>query len=131
MGYKSNKSKVFNKLRDKNIRTSRRRPLDFIEAPPLTDSRSKVKEEETEPPCFDPELLYIECGRCGAPVMWEAGRAARMLENAGINPFELDEACLIVTDGCPACGEDKEYEVRIFRFGASSEKGFPPVPGHD
>ena len=39
---------------------------------------------------FDPELLYVECGRCGSsPVLWEDGRATRLLDQAGIDPLEL------------------------------------------
>ena len=64
---------------------------------------------------YDPELLYVECGRCGAPVMWEKGKATRLLEQVGIDPLELDPSCLLVTDGCPACGHKGQYTVQIFR----------------
>ena len=23
---------------------------------------------------YDPEMVYVECGRCGAPIMWERGK---------------------------------------------------------
>ena len=68
---------------------------------------------------YDPELLYVECGRCGAPVIWEKGRATRLLEQAGIDRLELDPACLLVTDACPMCtGSSGHYTVQIFRVSA-------------
>lgn len=68
---------------------------------------------------YDPELLYVECGRCGAPVIWEKGRATRLLEQAGIDSLELDPACLLVTDACPMCtGNSGHYTVQIFRVSA-------------
>ena len=45
------------------------------------------------PAGFDPELLYVECARCGSPVMWEQGKATHILNLAGIDPLELDPAC--------------------------------------
>lgn len=68
------------------------------------------------PGSFDPELLYIECGRCGAPVIWEPGKATSLLKHAGIDPFELDACCMLVTDACPVCSKSDEYSVRIFRI---------------
>lgn len=79
---------------------------------------------------FDPELLYVECGRCGAPVIWETGRATMLLESAGIDPLELDPYCILLTDGCPACGQGGEYHVRIFRVGNDNSHGMPPAHGH-
>ena len=78
---------------------------------------------------YDPELLYVECGRCGSPVMWEQGRASRILEQAGIDPLELDASCLLVTDGCPMCGSTGQYTVQIFRVSAGSETRRPPYYG--
>ncbi len=78
---------------------------------------------------YDPELLYVECGRCGAPVMWEQGRATRLLEQAGIDPLELDASCLLVTDGCPLCGGKGQYTVQIFRVSAAAETRRPPYYG--
>ena len=92
-------------------------------------------------PGYDPELLYVECGRCGAPVLWEAGRATRLLEEAGIDPLELDAACLLVTNACPMCGVpdghsaggadgDSGYAVRVFRVGGEGEGFGSPRQGH-
>ena len=98
-------------------------------------------------PGYDPELLYVECGRCGAPVLWEPGRATRLLDEAGIDPLELDAACLLVTNACPMCGApdapqtredggeaaaeaDAGYEVRVFRVGGEGEGFGSPRQGH-
>lgn len=106
---------------------------------------------------YDPELLYVECGRCGAPVIWDAGRATRLLEAAGIDRLELDASCLLVTNACPMCAaagrgngaeagseaghgagaaatsgqaEDDGYVVRVFRVSAEPEIFAPPRVGH-
>ncbi|MDR3357565.1 MAG: hypothetical protein LBN96_01640 [Desulfovibrio sp.] len=73
----------------------------------------------------DPELLYVECGSCGAPVMWGEGRATRILAQAGIDPLELDSSCLLVTDACPMCSNRTHYSVQIFRV----SNGNPPQFG--
>lgn len=78
---------------------------------------------------YDPEMLYVECGRCGAPVIWESGRATDILKQGGIDPLELDSSCLLVTDGCPLCGGKGQYTVQIFRVGSGSESRRPPYFG--
>lgn len=72
------------------------------------------------PKGYDPELLYVECGRCGSPVMWEKGKASQILGLAGIDPLELDASCMLVTDGCPMCGGKGHYTVQIFRVGGDT-----------
>ena len=101
---------------------------------------------------YDPELLYVECGRCGAPILWEPGRATRLLDEAGIDPLELDASCLLVTNACPMCGgsaapdgpegaegqdaaqtdADGEpgYVVRVFRMSAEGGGFGAPRQGH-
>lgn len=82
------------------------------------------------PQGYDPELLYVECGRCGSPVMWEQGKATHILNQAGIDPLELDASCLLVTDGCPMCGGKGHYTVQIFRVSAGAESRRPPYYGN-
>ena len=79
---------------------------------------------------YDPELLYVECGNCGAPVLWDDGRATKLLREAGIDPLELDSSCLLITEGCPACGDRKEYGVRIFRITGDDRAAPPPARGN-
>lgn len=65
---------------------------------------------------YDPELLFVECGKCGNPVLWEPGQATRILQNAFIDPLELDAHCLLVTDGCPQCTRNSTvFRVQVFR----------------
>lgn len=101
---------------------------------------------------YDPELLYVECGRCGSPILWEPGRATRLLDEAGIDPLELDASCLLVTNACPLCAgavppgsregteepdaaetdADGEpgYVVRVFRMSAEGGSFGAPRQGH-
>lgn len=79
---------------------------------------------------YDPELLYVECGRCGAPVLWDEGKATELLRQAGVDPLELDPYCLLVTDACPACGSRDEYAVRIFRVATGNSQDLPPTHGN-
>ncbi len=64
---------------------------------------------------YDPEMLFVECGKCGSPIVWEQGRATEILHNAGIDALELDPHCLLVTDGCPRCSKGKLYRVQVYR----------------
>lgn len=80
------------------------------------------------PAAFDPELLYMECAKCGSPVIWEPGRISSLLEKAGIDPMELDSACILMTDSCAACGQADEYSIRIFRL--TDRMDAAPVCGH-
>ena len=73
------------------------------------------------PKAYDPELLYVECGRCGAPVLWEPGRATRFLQESGIDPLELDSSCILVTDACPMCARKRQYGVQIFRISSRQQ----------
>lgn len=77
-----------------------------------------------QPTYFDPELLYVECSRCGQPVLWENGEATEFVAWAGFTAWSLDAMCLILTDGCPACSpEAHAYETYVVRSGE-----FQPAP---
>lgn len=56
---------------------------------------------------YDPELLYVECRQCGNPVLWEPGKTTELLLAAGVDVSNLDERCMIMSEGCPLCVEDK------------------------
>lgn len=79
---------------------------------------------------YDPELVYVECGRCGAPVVWEKGRSTALFESAGIDPLELDASCILVTNGCSFCGSGHEYHARVFRMSSDPAMGMPPAYGN-
>jgi hypothetical protein len=66
---------------------------------------------------FDPELIYVECGRCGEPVLWEPGDTTRLLACYGVDPDTLDERCLIISDGCRSCNPEAEgYATQVVRL---------------
>lgn len=71
---------------------------------------------------YDPELLYVECERCGKPVLWNPGDTTRILAWAGIDAGELDEKCMLVSDGCPACQPGKSsFNTQVVRLRRNAE----------
>ena len=71
---------------------------------------------------FDPELLYVECAKCGKPVLWSSGDTTRILAWAGIDAGALDEKCMIVSEGCPACQPGKHsFSTQVVRLRKAPE----------
>ncbi|HEU6437721.1 MAG TPA: hypothetical protein VE028_09735 [Nitratidesulfovibrio sp.] len=71
----------------------------------------------SQPKGYDPELMFVECARCGRPVMWEHGRATVVLHGVGVKAADIDEHCMIVTDGCAHCHpEEDEYRLKVIRI---------------
>jgi len=62
-----------------------------------------LRRDSGVPGAYDPELLYVECQMCGKPVLWEPGKTTALLLAAGVDASNLDERCMIVSAGCPAC----------------------------
>lgn len=79
-----------------------------------TDSLMKQKNFYS-PQYFDSEMIFVECGKCGSPIMWEAGRSTKILLGAGIDPIEVDSQCLLMTNGCPRCTQGNTFHVQIVR----------------
>lgn len=69
-------------------------------------------------PVYDPEMLYVECQICGKPVLWENGKTTELLVAAGVDVTRLDERCMIVSEGCPACspGTAEGYTLAVVRL---------------
>lgn len=67
---------------------------------------------------YDPELLYVECQNCGKPVLWEFGRTTELLLAAGVDLSKLDDRCMIISEGCPACSpiEEGGYNLAVVRL---------------
>lgn len=66
---------------------------------------------------MDPELLYVECARCGQPLLWAAGDTTRILRGAGIDMNALDEHCMLVSEGCPHCAPgEKVFTTQVIRL---------------
>lgn len=77
---------------------------------------------------FDPELLYVECNKCGQPVLWAEGMTSKLLKLADIDPASLDERCVIMSEGCPGCSPgEKSFTTQVVRLGAE-KKGHSPMP---
>lgn len=75
---------------------------------------------------WDPELIYVECMRCGRPVLWKPGVSTALLLQAGVRPDQLDASCLILSKGCPACQHGKHlFETRVVRLTGTQ----PPQAG--
>lgn len=71
---------------------------------------------------YDPELLYVECSRCGQPVLWQSGGTTRILEMAGIDLDTLDERCMLISDGCPACSPGQSsFSTQVVRLNGKTE----------
>jgi hypothetical protein len=65
---------------------------------------------------YDPELMYVECSRCGRPVLWEPGRTTEVLSRAGVEFGRLDDRCLILSHGCPACTHGEVFfDTKVVR----------------
>lgn len=72
-------------------------------------------------PGYDPELLFVECSRCGRPVLWEPGRATAMISHAGVRLSLVDDHCMILSDGCPACSRQQAFfQTRVVRLRGAS-----------
>lgn len=80
------------------------------------DTQKLMKQKNIYAPAsFDSEMIFVECGKCGSPIMWEAGRTTKILLGAGIDPLEVDSHCLLVTNGCPRCTKGDTFHVQIVR----------------
>jgi len=82
---------------------------------------------------YDPELMIVECARCGRPVLWEPGRSTEVLAGVGIDPLELDAHCLLLTDGCPHCRPRQKggFGVQVFRLTPERIGPFGVKPAKD
>ncbi len=78
---------------------------------------------------FDPEMLYVECSQCGAPVYWEPGKSTALVREAGIDPLELDPACMLVTSACPLCGNGSSFGVKVVRISDTPQHLLPKDMG--
>lgn len=79
---------------------------------------------------YDPEMVYVECGRCGAPIMWERGKTTTLCRAAGIDPLELDPTCVLISDGCPVCSKRGSYNLQICRIRQAPSCLTPVTQGH-
>jgi len=59
---------------------------------------------------FDLEMLYVECSRCGRPLIWEKGTTTFLIQHSGIDR-RLSPDWLMLSKGCPACSPDQDEFV--------------------
>ncbi len=86
----------------------------------------------SSPSGFDPELLYVECLRCGSPVLWEPGRSTALVRKAGLNKAGLDSGFVILTLGCPDCSPGAiSYETRVMPVSKAMLEGVDDGERHD
>jgi len=79
---------------------------------------------------FDPELLYVECTKCGHPVLWKHGLTSKLLKMAEIDPSSLDERCVLMSEGCPGCTPgETTFTTQVIRLNREKddEKPMPAV----
>ena len=77
---------------------------------------------------FDPELLYVECTKCGQPVLWAHGLPSKLLKLAKIDPSTLDERCVIMSEGCPGCTPgETTFTTQVIRLNREKD-GEKPMP---
>ena len=72
---------------------------------------------------FDPELLYVECSQCGQPILWKHGLTTKLLKMAEIDPSTLDERCVLMSEGCPACHPgETSFTTQVVRLNREKEE---------
>jgi hypothetical protein len=83
-----------------------------------TGMAETLRRDSGIPGVYDPELLYVECQMCGKPVLWEPGKTTELLLAAGVDVSRLDERCMIVSAGCPACApySAEGYTLAVVRL---------------
>lgn len=75
---------------------------------------------------FDPNLLYVECTKCGQPVLWKNGLTEKLLKMAKIDTSTLDERCVITSDGCPSCTpEETTFTTQVIRLNKEKDVQTP------
>jgi hypothetical protein len=80
-----------------------------------------LQQEPAPGAVYDPELLYVECRLCGKPVLWEEGRTGAIIKAAGLDLGLLDESCLLLSDGCPACKPGRTgFQLHMVRLASLS-----------
>jgi hypothetical protein len=85
--------------------------------------KASTREAFMEVPIFDLELLYVECSRCGQPVLWNPGDTTKVLTWAGVDTRGLDEKCMIVSEGCPLCRPGQNsFSTQIVRLRSEQKK---------
>lgn len=79
--------------------------------------KKKTGSKTTSGQDFDLETLYVECARCGRPLIWEKGTTTFIIQSSGIEK-SLGSDWLILSLGCPSCSPDQaEFVLTLARPG--------------
>ncbi|MFP4317253.1 MAG: hypothetical protein ACOC24_05715 [Desulfovibrionales bacterium] len=71
---------------------------------------------------FDPELLFIQCAKCGRSMNWSRGVTTKFLKNSGIDAEMLDPSFLILSMGCSEClPEETGYVTKLVKLTSEDE----------
>jgi hypothetical protein len=72
---------------------------------------------------FDPDLLYIECAKCGRALNWDKGETSLFLVRSGINTGTLDWSFMILSMGCANCSPDElGYMTKLVQVSEKQKK---------
>lgn len=94
-----------------------KRRCDHVQGPRNGSPVPACNSHEHKPKVFDPELMFVECHKCGRPLLWNEGEASNIVEQSGIDVKKLDSHCLILAEGCPQCSPGEGgYMVRVVRL---------------
>ncbi len=86
--------------------------------------KNKPGKESGSGQSFDLEMLYVECSRCGRPLIWEKGATTFLIQHSGIDK-NLDSNWLLLSKGCPSCSPGQnEFVLTLARPG----NGFGDFP---
>lgn len=71
---------------------------------------------------FDPEMLYVECSRCGRPLIWEKGTTTFLLKHAGLDKSPGPD-WMMMSKGCPSCSPGQnEFVLTLARPGKTPDR---------
>lgn len=81
-----------------------------------TGSTTKKSDRKSFPgQDFDLETLYVECSRCGRPLIWEKGTTTFIIQSSGVDE-NLGSDWIMLSRGCPACSPgDDEFVLTLAR----------------
>jgi hypothetical protein len=73
---------------------------------------------------FDPDLLFIECAKCGRALNWEKGETSMFLVRSGISTGNLDLSYMILSMGCTDCSPDEfGYLTKLVQVSKGKSQG--------
>lgn len=79
------------------------------------------KQDKSPEKGFDLEMLYVECSKCGRPLIWEKGTTTFLIQHSGIDQ-PLGSDWIMLSRGCPVCSPgQQEFTLTLARSGTSPD----------